>query len=106
MRPAGWVVLVLLAQTASAEVIYPYRYRTASGATIYANAPIESATRWIIIRRVRNRPQAPVMPVAYPKASATAAATPTSYDGPIRDVADRHGVEYALVKAVIKAESD
>src|SRR5438046_2199517 len=81
MRPAGWVVLVLLAQTAS-------------------------ATRWIIIRRVRNRPQAPVMPVAYPKASATAAATPTSYDGPIRDVADRHGVEYALVKAVIKAESD
>ena len=31
---------------------------------------------------------------------------PTSYDELIRDVASRYGVEYALVKAVIKAESD
>jgi soluble lytic murein transglycosylase len=106
MRPVGWAVLILLARTASAEVIYPYRYQTRSGATIYANAPLESATRWIIVRRVRTPPQAARVPVAYPKASAPAAATPTSYDALIRDVADRHGIEYALVKAVIKAESD
>src|SRR5207237_1633294 len=31
---------------------------------------------------------------------------PTSYDTLIRDVADRYEVEYALVKAMIKAESD
>jgi len=117
MRPAGWVVLVWLALglsgTSSADV-YPYRFRTQSGALIYANAPsLQDATRWIIIRRVRNRPQAPRVPVAYPNASqlvarttAAPAAIPTSYDGLIHDVADRYGVEYALVKAVIKAESD
>ena len=117
MRPAGWVVLVWLALglsgTSSAQV-YPYRFRTQSGALIYANAPsLEDATRWIIIRRVRNRPQAPRVPVSYPNASALVsrttrvpAAVPTSYDALIRDVSDRSGVEYALVKAVIKAESD
>jgi len=31
---------------------------------------------------------------------------PTSYDTLIRDIADRYEVEYALVKAMIKAESD
>jgi soluble lytic murein transglycosylase-like protein len=31
---------------------------------------------------------------------------PTSYDDLIREIADRYDVEYALVKAVIKAESD
>jgi soluble lytic murein transglycosylase-like protein len=30
---------------------------------------------------------------------------PTSYDAIIREMADRHDIEYALVKAVIKAES-
>lgn len=116
MRAVGWVVLVWLALgpsgTSSADV-YPYRFRTQSGALVYANAPVlQDATRWIIIRRVRNQPQARV-PVAYPNASQLVsrttvgpAAMPTSYDGLIRDVADRHGVEYALVKAVIKAESD
>jgi soluble lytic murein transglycosylase len=33
-------------------------------------------------------------------------AVPTSYDGLIREIAGRYDVEYALVKAVIKAESD
>jgi soluble lytic murein transglycosylase-like protein len=116
MRPAGWVVLVWLAlglSGTSRAQVYPYRYRTPSGALIYANAPLESATRWIIIRRVRTRPQARRVPVSYPNASALVsrttavpAAMPTLYDGLIRDVADRYGVEYALVKAVIKAESD
>src|SRR5690348_2036458 len=106
MRPVGWAVLVWVALglsgTAGAEV-YPYRFRTQSGALIYANAPtLQDATRWIIIRRVRTQPQAPRVLVSYPKASAV----PTSYDALIRDVADRHGIEYALVKAVIKAESD
>ena len=31
---------------------------------------------------------------------------PTQYDDLIREIAGRHGVEFALVKAVIKAESD
>jgi soluble lytic murein transglycosylase len=33
-------------------------------------------------------------------------AVPTSYDWLIRQIAERYDVEYALVKAVIKAESD
>ena len=113
MRPAGWVVLVWLAlglSEVSRAQVYPYRFRTQSGALIYANAPaLQDATRWIIIRRVPNRPQAPRVPVAYPKLSiptSAAAAVPTSYDALIHDVSDRSGVEYALVKAVIKAESD
>jgi len=31
---------------------------------------------------------------------------PTAYDGLIREIAARHGVEYTLVKAMIRAESD
>ena len=35
-----------------------------------------------------------------------AATEPTAYDDLIREIAARHGVEYALVKAMIRAESD
>ena len=111
MRVAGWGAViglgVGLVTTANAGVFY--RYRTSSGAIVLSSTPIETATRWLIIRRVRARPTAARMLVP----GATAAVptgqrspVPTSYDELIRDVASRYGVEYALVKAVIKAESD
>ena len=40
-----------------------------------------------------------------PRSHAAEGVDPTRYDGLIREIAARHGVEYALVKAVIRAES-
>ena len=40
-----------------------------------------------------------------PRSHAAEGMDPTRYDGLIREIAARHGVEYALVKAVIRAES-
>jgi len=116
MRVAGWGALIglglVLATTANAER-YRYRYRTRSGAVILSTTPIETATRFLIISRVPARPSAPRMPVPDTGAAfltrqsgPTPVARRTSYDGLIRDAAGRYGVEYALVKAMIKAESD
>src|SRR5438445_8447439 len=113
MRVVGWGAViglgVGLVTTANAGVFY--RYRTSSGAIVLSSTPIETATRWLIIRRVRARPTAPrtLVPgtnAAVPTGQRSPAPVPTSYDELIRDVASRYGVEYALVKAVIKAESD
>ena len=113
MRVAGWGAViglgVGLVTTANAGVFY--RYRTSSGAIVLSSTPIETATRWLIIRRVRARPTAPrtLVPgtnAAVPTGQRSPAPVPTSYDELIRDVASRYGVEYALVKAMIKAESD
>jgi len=114
MRVAGWGAVIgvglALATTVDAGS-YPYRYRTRSGAIVLSRTPIETATRWIIVRRVPVRPPAPRMLVPDARMGSLTGEsgptpTPTSYDGLIRDVAGRYGVEYALVKAMIKAESD
>jgi len=115
MRVVGWGAViglgVGLATTANAGVFY--RYRTRSGAIVLSSTPIETATRFFVIRSVPARRPAPRMPVPDPRmaflpgqSGPTPVPTPTSYDGLIRDVAGRYGVEYALVKAMIKAESD
>ena len=115
MRVAVWVAALGaclgLASTARGDI---YQYRTQSGALVFTNAPVENATRFIIVsRKPVLRPAPRVMvPGIRPAAFTTAlsqpipAAAPTSYDALIRDVAERYDVEYALVKAVIKAESD
>jgi soluble lytic murein transglycosylase len=113
---AGWWLVLgasfTLVTTANADI---YRYRDRSGALIYANAPIEQATRFVIIRRVPARgvrfPPAPRLRLSLAQSAPLTEPTrpsplPTAYDPLIRDVADRYGLEYALVKAVIKAESD
>src|ERR1051325_11571540 len=115
MRVAVWGAVVGaglgLAGRADADI---YRYRTQSGALVFTNAPVESATRFIIVSRkpmLRPMPRVTVptvRPAVYTTALSgpVATASPTSYDGLIRDVAERYDVEYALVKAVIKAERD
>ena len=112
MRVAVWgAVLCLgpgLATSASADI---YSYRDRSGTIVFTNAPAESAIRLAIkepaippARRMlepysRERLLAELSrPVPVP--------VPTTYDALIREIADRYNVEYALVKAVIKAESD
>ena len=95
-----------LACAASADI---YRYRDRSGAMVFTNAPVEREGRLVL--KERPLPPAPRMFVMRTNVSSLLGepiplATPTSYDTLIREVAARYGVEYALVKAVIKAESD
>ena len=114
MRVAAWGVVLGaglgLATAADADI---YKYRTQSGALVFTNAPVESATRFIVVSRKPMLRPAPgvltpgVRPAVLTELSRPIpAALPTAYDALIRDVAERNDVEYALVKAVIKAESD
>jgi soluble lytic murein transglycosylase-like protein len=94
----GWVVGMLLSPAASADI---FTYRDRFGVWHFTNAPSEGPMRLII--KERPLPPAPRMMVpGFPGARAEA----TPYDTLIREIAERYNVEYALVKAVIKAESD
>jgi soluble lytic murein transglycosylase-like protein len=131
----GAVLLAALcsATAAGADI---YRYRSPSGLTVYTNAPAERVSKLLIkerpippaprmmivkpgfkpafieqvprvtgpLRGVAIAARAPVKGMVTP--AVTVSASPTSYDELIREIAARYGVEYALVKAVIKAESD
>jgi soluble lytic murein transglycosylase-like protein len=110
MRVVAWGMLIGLglATTAGADI---YQYRDRSGAIVFTNAPVERATRLNI--HEPPLPPAPRMLVPATRQRVLAelekpipTAVPTFYDGLIREIADRYGVEYALVKAMIKAESD
>src|SRR6059036_2781235 len=109
MRPAVWgaasAMVLGLAVQATADI---YRYRDRSGTLVFTNAPAAPAAR--LMREV---PPAPRMLVPLTREALLAElakplpqVVPTSYDGLIREIAARYNVEYALVKAVIKAESD
>ena len=109
MRVAVWGAVIALAAPAGADV---YQYRDRSGAIVFTNAPVERGARLV------KQPPLPPAPRMFAGPSNPRAAllaelakpiplpVPTSYDTLIRDVADRYEVEYALVKAMIKAESD
>jgi soluble lytic murein transglycosylase-like protein len=129
---AGWWGAVIVVALAGATVANAdiYRYRSPKGLTVYTNAPAERVSKLLI--KERPIPPAPRMMIVKPGVrkpafvetvprvtgplrgtvipsvtGATAVRTgPTSYDELIREIAARFGVEYALVKAVIKAESD
>src|SRR5438132_12130553 len=109
MRLAVWgaasATVLGLGAPASADI---YRYRDRSGTLVFTNAPAAPAAR--LMREV---PPAPRMLVPLTREALLAElakpipqAVPTSYDRLIREIAARYNVEYALVKAVIKAESD
>jgi soluble lytic murein transglycosylase-like protein len=97
--------LVVGAPTANADI---YLHRDQLGVLHFTNAPA-GPSRMVI----KERPLPPArrlfslrggFPVMAPGPVAKASAT--SYDDLIHEIADRYEVEYALVKAVIKAESD
>ena len=132
MRMGAWgavVVTVLASATVAAADIY--RYQSPAGLTVFTNAPSERVSKLFI--KERPLPPAPRMMIVKPGFRPTVVeqvprvtgplrgvpfaavrsdgfraprAMPTSYDELIREIAARYGVEYALVKAVIKAESD
>lgn len=115
-RAAGGVViggLLSLVSTAGADI---YAYRDRGGAVHFTNAPTESGARMV----VKDRPLPPatrmfvtlgrlgvgmaLLPGVLPSGPLPSA-SPSAFDDLIREIADRQNVEYALVKAVIKAES-
>ena len=109
MQVAVWGVVSAAALgfvvPASADI---YRYRDRSGTLVFTNAPATPAARLM-----RELPPAPRMLVPLTREAFLAELAkpvpppiPTSYDRLIREIAERNNVEYALVKAVIKAESD
>jgi soluble lytic murein transglycosylase-like protein len=121
----GAVVVAALcsATAASADI---YRYRSPTGLTVYTNAPSERVSKLLIKERpilpaprmmivkpgskyafIEQVPRVtgPLRGIPMPGAPVVPG-VPTSYDELIREIAGRYGVEYALVKAVIKAESD
>jgi len=107
MRVAVWGAVIALAAPAAADI---YQYRDRSGAIVFTNAPVERAAR--VVKQPALAPARPMF-TSNPRAALLAelgkpipTPTPSSYDGLIRDIADRYEVEYALVKAMIKAESD
>jgi hypothetical protein len=97
--------------TAGADI---YLFRDRFGVMHFTNAPTHSGARMVI----KDRPLPPGTRMLVPLGGSVAMgflpsagealphAVPTSYDALIREIAERYDVEYALVKAVIKAESD
>jgi soluble lytic murein transglycosylase-like protein len=108
MRVGVLGAVMSLATAASADI---YSYRDRSGTLVFTNAPAQRATRLVI----KEPPLAPAPRMLVSNfrdrllaelARPAPLPMPTSYDGLIREIAQRYDVEYALVKAVIKAESD
>jgi len=107
MCGAVFAGVVCFAPAASADI---YLHRDRDGALHFTNVPADASARMFMQERplppanrffVASRPYIPValtQPLPSPE--------PTSYDALIREIAERYNVEYALVKAVIKAESD
>lgn len=77
-----------------------YMYRDNSGKLHFSNAPAAAG-----YRPYASPPKASRSPV-YHRYGPASAARAKAYDGIIRDAARRHRVDSALIKAVIRAESD
>jgi soluble lytic murein transglycosylase-like protein len=102
LRPSagvvGLAVGVALAAPASAHI---YQVRDpVSGVMIITNAPSESAARLMVRETPRPMPVSALSPSRLPPDSGS-----MGFDPLIREMSRVYDVEYALVKAVIKAES-
>jgi soluble lytic murein transglycosylase len=92
----GGVAVLAQARVASAEI---YMYRDQRGALHFSNAPADPGyQRWA--------PRVSGFPMPGPRRMAQDSARRKAFDPLIADAAQRHRVDAALVKAVIRAESD
>jgi soluble lytic murein transglycosylase-like protein len=83
-----------------------YLYRDAQGALHFTNAPAARGGQLVVKETIRRQPAPRVLAVGGgTRKVGMKGSNLTPYDALIREIADRHEVEYALVKAVIKAES-
>jgi soluble lytic murein transglycosylase-like protein len=85
--------------------------RDENGSIVLTNVPAETetATTERVLSEAQRRAELAVVPAPaddlFPWASVTPHPDDGRYDEIIREVSDRHAVEFALVKAVIRAES-
>src|SRR5262245_57407978 len=99
-RVAVAVVGVLaLGGVARADI---YLYRDRFGVLHFTNAAADDGSHLVI--KEYPLPPGPRMTVSVPSPF-SGTVEPTRYDALIHEIAERYNVEYALVKAVIKAES-
>ena len=103
----GVAAVVVLPMSARADV---FLYRDRFGAMHFTNAPAAGPAVVVMRERAMPRQAAVVLPDptrSWPDAwHSDWRGGRTPYDQLIREIADRYNVEYALVKAVIKTESD
>jgi hypothetical protein len=110
MRAAAGVAVALgmLVAPVLAAAADIYLLRDRQGVLHLTNTPVDPGSKLVIRqpprvpfpRVITLEPMGPRLPqLAVPQGG------PSDYDGLIRVIADRYDVEYALVKAVIKAES-
>jgi soluble lytic murein transglycosylase-like protein len=97
----GWVLAGTLgmAGVARADI---YLYRDAQGALHFTNAPANGG-QVVVKEQIRQKPR--VLTLQDAREAKVRGISLTPYDALIREIAERYEVEYALVKAVIKAES-
>ena len=101
-------ISLCLATTSRADV---FLHRDSKGVLHFSNAPAEGPVKRVL--RERKLPLMRTVPPPTPgyyyrpvsRLSPLGNVGPTSYDQLIRETAARYDLEYALVKAVIKAES-
>lgn len=93
LRCCGWLFLILVASGAACPPIHAdiFMYIDSEGVLHFSNTPTNSNYRLYIKER--------------PKRSLTDG-TPAQYDRLIHEAAAAHGISPALIKAVIKAESN
>jgi soluble lytic murein transglycosylase-like protein len=94
-------VLLALAWPAAADV---YMHEDESGVVYLTNVPVDSIEHRVLEERPRLAVEAapPVAPAVVPPSHR---GTVVAYDGLIAETAERYGVEFSLVKAMIRAES-
>ncbi len=98
-------VVLGLSSVAAADI---YLYRDRFGVLHFTNAAAEHGAQMVMKERRLAPALRMLVPGAFylPGGDRLPTPAPTSYDTLIRQIAERYNVEYALVKAVIKAESD
>ena len=92
--------LATIASTAPAGAHIYATKDPATGVTYYTNAPSSSAARLVVRELPRPLPVSAMSPSRLP-----AGAGSQGFDQLIRQIASVYDVEYALVKAIVKAES-
>jgi len=108
MYLAGRAVVAVVALLPAAAWGEIYTYRTSAGTRVFTNAPPAPAepARLPPLPLIPNAPVLGLPPSGALAFPGSTAGPPRAYDALIRAIAARYEVEYALVKAIIKAESD
>jgi soluble lytic murein transglycosylase-like protein len=109
MRPRRrtWSITVVvgvgMAAIAPHAWAHIYAVPDSRGIIYYTNAPTAAAARIVVRELPRPMPVSALSPSRV--AATTETGSPKTFDRLIRDIAGAYAVEYALVKAIIKAES-